>query len=299
MSQTTIAASTQGKVTFKRLMTQSTIYDRHKRRRERFKASKAREQGNAKEHGPLVLPEPVDRRIEIQDDSVFTFERSRPNTSVPTVSLLASLVASVAGASTSEYLLGASARPVFAPRSTSWLQMTSGSSLEVLHHQEVVVRQNRQRLVLIAQRAGSMGLLFGVRQGVLNRSDNPTLASAVAGIALATSQILQVRYLSSPWSSLENLFRSSAPHESVARLCTRHVAGAVVLFGTYEGLKQRLEHIWGRDSKLAIAASGAAAGALYKSFLLSPPHSLVILRAMPSHAVLFLGYELILGLVRP
>jgi hypothetical protein len=298
MSQTTIVAPTQGKVAFKRLMTQSTIYDRHKRRRERFKASKAREQGNAKEHGPLVLPEPVDRRIDIQDDSVFTFERSRP-TSVPTVSLLASLVASVLGASTSEYLLGASARPVFAPRSTSWIQTTSGSSLEVLHHQEVVVRQNRQRLVLIAQRAGSMGLLFGVRQGVLNRSDNPTLASAVAGIAMATSQILQVRYLSSPWSSLENLVRSSAPHESVARLCTRHVVGAVVLFGTYEGLKQRLEHIWGRDSKLAIAASGAAAGALYKSFLLSPSHSLVILRAMPSHAVLFLGYELILGLFRP
>jgi hypothetical protein len=292
----------------KKFMTQSTIYDRHRRRRENTLAK----QGDNRAPMARVLSQvPVFNQVFLpyhQEDTVFTttVERSRarqPSTPLVLVS------AAFAGAGT-EFLFGRPSQPTKVSQLFATIQ-TSGT---IALQQETVLR-NQQRAMRMAFAAGSASILFGTKQMVANDDHDSVLSSAVAGGALATIYTpllntkthMTIYRIPSFSDAAMSLMRSQSLFQNAPRVYSREVAGAVVLFGTYETLKGNKDP----STSTSILASGAMAGALYKSitfhFEVNQQQGMPLLRgfapavarAIPAYMVLFMGYESALTLSRP
>ena len=152
-------------------------------------------------------------------------------------------------------------------------------------------------------------------------------SSALAGVMVAATSRFH--------PGIERRFLSHLPSQPSPTVVARHAVGATLYFSSYDMLKSCLlatnnneshsnnNNTGGMGSMLAIAISGATAGALYQSVLLWNRHSLVaapttigmlptaamgapitttttittarmvpaMLRAAPAHALLFVGYE--------
>lgn len=170
----------------------------------------------------------------------------------------------------------------------------------------------------LVRRAAPVALLFGVKSTVEQQILQSTATSTTGAIS-----VLSAAVAGAVLGGCRSLV-TMKPSTSFATV-GRHVAGATLYFSTYEGIQYACRrHALLRNSSSSSSESttsswnpwttitaGALAGVVYESILLcgshvlaqhqpvattaAAPHRLlataVVVRAAPSHALLFLGYE--------
>jgi hypothetical protein len=303
-------------------MTESTIHDRHMRRRERTLAHQ-----RAKGIAPFVHRASHESRPdslqlfpqlpEWETDTMFTREVSMPVS--PCLSLPQILIASALGGASSEVLVG---RPGQPPKLSRYLHSSiiaqSSSNTLILHQQQETIVRNHQRLGRVAMTAGSTSLLFGTKYGIASYNsntstfagDNDVFSSAVAGTAIATlytplenvnRQMATYRVINFTDAAI-SLFRTQSLFANARHVYFREIAGAVVYFGTYASMKQLLGGKESSSSSAAVLVSGGTAGALYRSLTYTVEYgtsrglAMRLIRAFPAHAISFWGYETMISL---
>ncbi|KAI2513289.1 hypothetical protein MHU86_1060 [Fragilaria crotonensis] len=214
--------------------------------------------------------------------------------------------------------------------SLQWHQQHHHQHHHLLEEHETIAR-NHKRLGRIVVAAGTTSVLFGVKYGMTSRQASSEegfvdhhdvchgiVSSAAAGAARATivyceTQLPHFRiaargFLGNTITKPSLLFIQS-DNQAARQILSREIAGAMVYFGTYETMKQALSRapqqcettIATKTSAAAILISGGIAGAAYRGLSYSMMHGMgpallpVMLRAIPSHAMLFWGYESILS----
>jgi hypothetical protein len=201
----------------------------------------------------------------------------------------------------------------------------------LLQQEHETIIRNRKRLGRIVMAAGTTSLLFGVKYGMTSTSASPEgglvdphdvchgiVSSATAGAARAAIVYCEtllpkfrIAALGFPGSSTvmnPSLLLIQSNNQAARQIFSREMAGAMVFFGTYETMKQALSRapqncettMATTTSATAILVSGGIAGAAYRGLLYSMVNGMgpallpVMLRAIPSHAMLFWTYESIL-----
>lgn len=363
------STTTQQRSFLSRLMTESTIPERHMKRQQKraianaaIAASKSRDpiQGNGHD---LSVPHRLTDPWEADTfDSFVTYESPVGVLSNgPSVSHV--LLASAIAGGGSEVLLGRQHRTHFPPSfistdstklhtvynkfETPMVSNTTNSNASLLswqwqqqhhhHHNllqqehEMIVR-NQKRLGRIVMAAGTTSLLFGVKYGMTsNRGSSEEgfvdhhdvchgiVSSAAAGAAraaivycetlLSQFRIAGLGFLGSSTTMNPSFLLIQSNNQAAHQFFSREIAGAMVFFGTYETMKQAISRapqhcettMATTTNATAIVVSGGIAGAAYRGLVYSMVNGMgpallpVMLRAIPSHAMLFWAYESILS----
>jgi hypothetical protein len=219
-------------------------------------------------------------------------------------------------------LFGRPSQPTKVASFFSTVVQNSSGTLVLQQQQQQTVIRNQQRLARVALAAGSTSLLFGAKHVVASHNmtgdddddDDGVVSSAAAGFALATlyTPLSNVKtHMAATYRVLNvteaalSLVRTQSLFSNAPRVYSREIAGAVVYFGTYERLKQALGGAQDNNASstlFGVLVSGATAGVLYRSITFSWEQqgmrgfAPAMVRAIPAHAILFLGYESILSL---